>query len=160
LPGNPSAPEPSAGPFWIAVDEQGSLLFSDPSRNAVSLVNIPDNDPHVIAGSALCGFAGDGGPAIGALLCFPEALAVSKDEKLFIADTGNNRIRQVDLRTDIITTVAGDGQPSYAGDGGPAVSGHLNGPMGIALDNAGDLYIADTGNSCVRRLDAKTGRIT
>jgi sugar lactone lactonase YvrE len=160
LPGNPSAPEPSAGPFWLTVDEHGSLLFSDPSRNAVSMINVPGNDPHVIAGSALCGFAGDGGPAIGALLCFPEALAVSRDKRLFIADTGNNRIRQVDLRTGIITTVAGDGQPSYGGDGGPAVDGRLKGPMGIALDNKGDLYIADTGNNCIRRLDVKTQRIT
>ena len=160
MPGAPSVHESSAGPFWVAVDEHGFLMLSNQSRNAVSLINVPDNDPHAIAGSVLCGFDGDGGPAIGALLCSPESLAVSRDKKLFIADTGNNRVRQVDLSTGIITTVAGDGAPGFDGDGGPAVNGRLKGPMGFALDSAGDLYIADTGNGCIRRLDAKTGRIT
>lgn len=159
LPGYPLAPNPSARPSWLAVDEHGILMFSDPYRNTVSLVNTPENDVHRIAGSAICGFAGDGGPAMGALLCFPEALAVSRDKKLFIADVGNNRIRQVDLSTGIITTAAGNGQTGHAGDGGPAISASLNDPMGITVDGKGDVYIADTGNSCIRRLDTRTGVI-
>ena len=160
FPGYPLAPNPSARPSWLAVDERGTLLFSDPYRNAVSLVNAPENDVHRVAGSAVCGFAGDGGPAIGALLCFPKAIALSRNNKLFISDTGNNRIRQVDLSTGIITTVAGNGQVGYAGDGGLATNASLNVPMGIAADGEGDLYIADTGNNCIRRVDAKSGVIT
>jgi sugar lactone lactonase YvrE len=159
LPGYPVAPYPSARPSWLAVDEHGTLLFSDPYRNAVSLINTPGNDVHRVAGGAVCGFAGDGGPAIGALLCFPKALAVSRDKKLFISDTGNNRIRQVDLSTGIITTAAGNGQIGDAGDGGPAINASLNNPMGIAVDGKGNLYIADTGNNCIRRLDTRTGLI-
>ncbi len=159
LPGDASVPEPAAGPFWVAIGADGSILFSDPSRNTVSQVDVPETDAQTIAGNAVCGFSGDGGPAIGALLCFPEALAVHK-EKILIADTGNNRIRQVDRSTGIISTVAGNGEPGYAGDDGPALSASLKGPMGIAVDDAGDVYIADTGNDCIRRLDAKTGTIT
>lgn len=160
FPGYPLAPNPSARPSWLAVDERGTLLFSDPYRNAVSLVNTPENDVHRVAGGAVCGFAGDGGPAIGALLCFPKAIALSRNNKLFISDTGNDRIRQVDLNTGIITTVAGNGQIGYAGDGGPAISASLNVPMGIAADGDGYLYIADTGNNCIRRVDGKSGVIT
>lgn len=160
LPGYPLAPYPSARPSWLAVDERGTLMFSDPYRNVVSLVNTPKNDVHRIAGGAVCGFAGDGGPAIGALLCFPKALTISSEEKLFISDTGNNRIRQVDLSTGIITTAAGNGQIGDAGDGGPAINASLNDPMGITVDGKGNLYIADTGNNCIRRVDARTGRIT
>lgn len=160
LPGYPLAPYPSARPSWLAVDEHGTLLFSDPYRNAVSLINTPENDVRRVAGGAVCGFSGDGGPAIGALLCFPKTLAVSRDKKLFISDTGNNRIRQVDLSTGIITTAAGNGQIGDAGDGGPAMNASLNDPMGIAVDGNGDLYIADTGNNCIRRVDRRTGVIT
>ena len=160
LPGDPLATVPAVGAFKLVIDDQGSLLFSDPHQNAVSLINIPGSDVRRIAGSAVCGFAGDGGPATGALLCFPEALAVGRDNKLFIADTGNNRIRQVDLDTGVITTAAGNGQTGYAGDGGPAVNASLNRPMGTTVDGKGDVYIADTGNNCIRVLDAKTGAIT
>lgn len=160
LPGYPLAPNPSARLSWLAVDERGTLFFSSPYLNSVSLVNIPENDVHRIAGGAVCGFAGDGGPAVGSLMCFPKALALSKDKKLFISDTGNNRIRQVDLSTGIITTVAGNGQTGDAGDGGPAVNASLNDPMGITADAKGNLYIADTGNNCIRRVDSRTGVIT
>lgn len=158
LPGDPMAEVPAPGPFWLAVDERGSIWFSDPNQSTVSRVKV-DESPHTFAGGAVCGFGGDGGPANGALLCFPEGLSV-RNQELYIADTGNNRIRKVDLRTGIITTVAGTGEPGYAGDGGPAVNANLNGPMGVTVDGLGNLYIADTGNNCIRRLDAQTGVVT
>ncbi len=80
--------------------------------------------------------------------------------KLFIADTANNRIRSLDLNSGVVTTVAGNGQAGYAGDGGPALQASLNGPMGVLTDRKGDLLIADTGNDCIRHLDAETGVIT
>jgi sugar lactone lactonase YvrE len=135
-------------------------MFSDPSRNTVSQINAADNDAHTIAGSAVCSFAGDGEPASHGLLCFPEALFVNRDRELFIADTGNNRIRRIDLRTGIIVTVAGNGQLGDSGDGGPAVQGSLSGPMGVTVDNIGNIYVADSGNHSIRRVDAKTGIIT
>jgi sugar lactone lactonase YvrE len=160
MPGEPWINSPATGPFWIAIGEHGSLFFSDPSRNNVSMVTAPEGDVRPIAGSAVCGFAGDGGPSIGALLCFPESLSVNGNRELFIADTGNNRIRRIDLSTGIITSVAGNGHPGYAGDGGVAVNASLNGPMGVTIDRNGYVYIADTGNNCIRRLDTRTGLIT
>ena len=160
LSGDTAALPSADSPVWVAVDARGKLFFSNPNRNAVYRVNSPGHDAHIIAGGSVCGFDGDGGPANGALLCFPEALSVSANQELFIADTGNNRIRLVDLTTGVITTVAGNGQAGYAGDGGLAINARLKGPMGIAVDRKGDVYIADTGNNCIRLLDSRTGIIT
>jgi sugar lactone lactonase YvrE len=159
LPGAISSGSPATGPFWVALDDGGTLFYADQSRNAVSQFNAEEGDGNVIAGSAVCGFAGDGGSANGALLCFPEAIALHK-KQLFIADTGNNRIRKVDLSTGLIETVAGNGRSGYTGDGGPAVRASLHGPMGVAVDNSGGIYIADTGNGCVRYVNPGTGVIT
>jgi sugar lactone lactonase YvrE len=160
LNGDPSAPVAILGPYWMAVDRHGTLFFSDPDRNLVSQVNFPGKDVHRIAGGGLCDFGGDGGSAVGALLCFPEALVVNNDQKLFFLDAGNNRVRQIDLTTGIIFTVAGNGQTGYQGDNGLGVSASFNTPTGLAVDGEGNLYIADTGNKCIRRLDAKSGILT
>jgi hypothetical protein len=160
LPGSPSAPVPASGPFWLALDTHGVLFYSDPSRNIVAQVDSPENRVQIIAGAAVCGMDGDGGAGIAALLCFPEGLSVLGDKEVLIADTGNNRIRRVDLSTGIITTVAGNGKADYTGDGGPAIKASLNGPMGETVNETGDIYIADTGNNCIRLLHAATGMIT
>jgi hypothetical protein len=158
LPGDPFASSPASGPFWVTAGEHGVLFIADPSRNAVAEISGPGN-LRTIAGGAVCGFAGDGEPASGALLCFPESVAVGGN-KLFIADTANNRIRSLDLNSGVVTTVAGNGQAGYAGDGGPALQASLNGPMGVLATRKGDLFIADTGNDCIRHLDGETGVIT
>jgi sugar lactone lactonase YvrE len=158
LPGDPLASSPASGPFWISAGEHGALFVADPTRNSVAEITGPGNF-RTIAGGPVCGFAGDGGPGSAALLCFPESVAVSGN-KLFIADTANNRIRSLDLHSGVVTTVAGNGQAGYTGDGGPAPQASLNGPMGVLADRKGDLFIADTGNDCIRHLDAKTGVIT
>jgi trimeric autotransporter adhesin len=158
LPGDGLASSPAAGPFWVAAGEDGALFVADPNRNSVAEITGPGN-LRTIAGGAVCGFAGDGEPGSGALLCFPESVAVSGN-KLFIADTANNRIRSLDLNSGVITTVAGNGQPGYSGDGGLALQASLTGPIGVVANRKGDLFIADTGNDCIRRLDAETGLIT
>lgn len=104
------------------------------------------------AGSANSGFGGDGGPAINAQLNQPVTAAFDGSGNMFIADTGNNRIRKV-TSSGTISTVAGNGVPGFSGDGGAATSAALNGPRGIAVDSAGNLYIADTGNSRVRKVN-------
>jgi len=114
-------------------------------------------------GSASGGFTpycGDGGPAINACLFYPRGLAMDAAGNLFIADSNNNRIRRVDAATQIITTVAGNGVPAYAGDGLPAVVASLNNPSWVSVDAAGNLFIGDVGNFRVRRVDAATGEIT
>ena len=104
-------------------------------------------------------FSGDGGPATNARLNFPTAVAVDEQGNLYIADTMNHRVRVVDNRTGIMTTLAGTGQPRYGGDDGPAVSAGLNEPAALVLDGKGTLYVADQSNNRVRAIDLRTRRI-
>ena len=100
---------------------------------------------------SLGGFGGDGGPAVSALLNYPRGVAVDGAGNLYIADTGNHRIRKVDS-SGVITTIAGTGESDFGGDGGPAIAARLDSPRGVATDSAGNVYIADTGNSRIRIL--------
>ena len=106
------------------------------------------------------GFAGDGGPATAALLNGPFDVAFDAAGNLYFSDTFNNRIRRVAVGSGVITTVAGNGDEGYSGDGGPATGAALNQPYGIVLDRGGNLFIADRLNRRVRRVDAASGVIT
>src|SRR5438477_2156499 len=111
-------------------------------------------------GTGAKGFAGDGGPAQAALLNGPFDVAFDRAGNLCFSDTFNHRIRRVDARSGGITTVAGNGEPGYSGDGGPAMRASLNEPYGIAIDRAGNIFVADRLNRRVRRIDAASGIIT
>ncbi len=106
------------------------------------------------------GFAGDGGPAKAALLNGPFDVAFDAAGNLYFSDTFNNRIRRVDARSGVISTIAGNGEKGYSGDGGPATAASLNEPYGIVLDRAGNIFLADRLNRRVRRIDAASGIIT
>ncbi len=106
------------------------------------------------------GFAGDGGPAAQALLNGPFDIGFDAAGNLYFSDTFNHRIRRVDRHTGIIATVAGNGEAGYSGDGGPATRAAFNEPYGIAVDAAGNLYVADRHNHCVRRIEAASGFVT
>jgi hypothetical protein len=111
------------------------------------------------------GYGGDGGPATSAKLHRPLGVAVNSKYNLFIADTQNDAIREVDAQTHVISTIAGNGSctvngSQYCGDGGPAVDAGLGNPSGLIFDAANNLYIADTGNSVIRKIDSATGIIT
>jgi DNA-binding beta-propeller fold protein YncE len=111
-------------------------------------------------GSGEPGFAGDGGPAVGARLNGPFDVGFDPEGNLYFSDTSNHRIRRVDGRTSVITTIAGNGRAGYSGDGGPALAASLNEPYGIAVDRSGNVYVADRHNHCVRRIDGGSGAIT
>ncbi|MBP3954989.1 hypothetical protein J8F10_06800 [Gemmata sp. G18] len=106
------------------------------------------------------GFAGDGGPATKAKLDQPFDVAFDKVGNLYFSDTFNHRIRKVDAKTGVISTVAGSGKKGFAGDGAKATDASLNEPYGVELDADGNLYIVDRLNFCVRKVDAKTAFIT
>jgi sugar lactone lactonase YvrE len=106
------------------------------------------------------GFAGDGGPANAALLNGPFDIAFDAAGNLYFSDTFNQRIRRVDARSGVISTTAGNGTAGYGGDGGPASAAALNEPYGIAIDRAGNIFIADRLNRRVRRVDAASGIIS
>jgi DNA-binding beta-propeller fold protein YncE len=106
------------------------------------------------------GYAGDGGPASLALLNGPFDVGFDARGNLYFSDTFNHCIRIVDARTGVITTCAGCGEAGYSGDGGPATRARFHEPYGIAVDNAGNIYVADRHNHCVRRIDGGSGIVT
>jgi len=115
---------------------------------------------YTVAGSQARGYVGDSGPATAASLNYSEGTAEDSAGNIYIADTGNNVVRRVDAATSIITTVVGTGTAGYSGDNGKAISAQLSAPVALAVDSAGNLYIADSGNKVVRRVAAATGTIT
>lgn len=110
-------------------------------------------------GTGARGFAGDGGPATAALLNGPFDVAFDAPGNLYFSDTFNHRIRRVDAATGTISTIAGNGEAGYSGDGGPATEAALNEPYGVLVDRAGNIYTADRLNRRVRRIDARSGVI-
>jgi hypothetical protein len=113
-----------------------------------------------VAGTGVLGFGGDGGPATSAQLANPSGVAVDAAGNLYIADLDNRRIRQLEAETGLVTTAAGNGGSGSAGDGGAATAAELSGPGGVAVDGAGNLYIADYLSHRIRKVTAATGLIT
>jgi trimeric autotransporter adhesin len=136
------------GPQLVAADGKGDLFFVD--QNTVLRLDATTGVLTLAAGNGTTGFGGDNGPASSAQLYFPGGLAVDSAGNLYIADTNNNRIRKVS--NGVITTVAGNGTAGFSGDNGPATSAQLRSPFGVAVDSAGNLYIADSGNSRIRKV--------
>jgi trimeric autotransporter adhesin len=147
-----------AAPSGVAESPAGDLYIVDTTNNRIRQVSSPtvENDDLIttIAGKATPGFSGDGGQATNAKLDAPTAVAVDNQGDVFIADTGNNRIREINA-AGIITTVAGNGACGSGialGNSGPATSASLCDPSGIAVNSAGDLFISDTGHDEVREV--------
>lgn len=113
-----------------------------------------------IAGTGEKGYAGDGGPAPQALMNEPFMCAFDAQGNLYVAEAINHCVRRIDARTGIITTVAGNGQQGYSGDGGPATQATMNQPYSLQIDTNGDIYIVDRLNAVIRKVAAATGRIT
>jgi hypothetical protein len=140
-------------PSGVSIDGAGDLYIADQGNNRIRAVT-PDGTILTIAGNGTAGYSGDGGAATNAELSFPSGVAIDGAGNLYIADSQNNRIRKVaaGVLTPTITTVAGNGTAGYAGDGGGASSAELSYPYGLAFDATGNLYIADSGNSVVRKV--------
>jgi len=138
-------------PQGLAVDSSGRVYIADTLSNRIRRVDL-DGTIRTVAGTGDAGYAGDGASAVEARLSLPTGLAIGFGDSLFIADTGNNVVRL--LGPDgIIRPVAGTGEAGYRGDGGPASFAVLHAPGGLAFDDEGNLYIADTLNERVRRVD-------
>ncbi len=140
----------------LVMDGSGNLFVADSGNNVIRKI-AANGIITTVAGNGMAGSSGDGGPATAAQLNFPYGLAVDHSGNLYIADSGNHRIRKVSGGT--ITTVAGTGTPGYGGDGGPAASAQLNTPFGVAVDGSGNIYVADSYNNRVRVV-APGGTIT
>ncbi|MGC8834307.1 MAG: hypothetical protein ACP5R4_09655, partial [Armatimonadota bacterium] len=138
-------------PKSLSVAPNGTLYIVDFANSRIGRMD-PDGSVSVAAGTGKPGYGGDGGPAVQAELLLPQDVDVAPDGSVYIADTGNNRIRRV-APDGTITTIAGGGSPRDGlGDGGPAVRAVLSSPSGVAVGPDGSIYIADTGNDRVRRI--------
>ncbi len=141
-------------PTGIAVDPSGNVYFSDMGNNRIRKIST-SGIITTIAGTLASGYGGDGGPATAAQLFGAWGVAIDLAGNVLIADQLNNRIRKVNMATGIITTIAGMGFTGFGGDGGPATSSacKLNEPTGVAVDGAGNIYIADNSNNRVRKIN-------
>jgi sugar lactone lactonase YvrE len=146
-------------PGGLAMDAGGDLFIADSHNHRVREVAATGTIT-TIAGTGAAGFSGDGGAATAARLDLPTALAVDPAGNVYVADTDNQRVRRIAAGTGVITTVAGDGVEGFAGEGGLATAASIDSPNGLAVDTAGNLYIADTHNGRVREVSAATGIIS
>lgn len=137
-------------PKGLFVDQEANLYIADSGNGRIRRIT-PDGIMTTIAGSNLQGYGGDGGMATSAQLNYPTAIFVDTTGNCYIADSGNNVIRYI-TSGGAITTVAGNGWAGYSGDGGLAIAACMLQPQGVAVDDYGNLYIADTGNNRVRKI--------
>ncbi len=157
-------------PTGITLDGEGNLYIADTYNHRIRKVDTSgiittiagrshtfDDKDKDSENSALIG---DDGPAIEAKLNWPNGVILDDDGNLYIADRDNHRIRKIDASTQIITTIAGTGKEGYSGDDGPATELQFDSPNGVALDEAGNLYVADRGNNRIRKINASTQEIT
>ncbi len=144
----------------VAADGSGNLYIADSGNHRIRKVDASTGNISTVAGTGTAGYSGDGAAATSARLRSPRGVAVDGAGNLYIADYSNRRIRKVDASTGNISTVAGTGLLGYSGDGGAATSARLSNPYGVAVDGSGNLYIADTNNHRIRRVDAATGNIS
>jgi len=137
-------------PWDVVLDSSGNFYFPDSGLNRIRKVGNPGFILTNFAGTTT-GFAGDGGPATAARLNNPVGMAIDATGNIFFTDLNNQRVRKIDT-AGIISTIAGSGVAGFGGDGGPATSARLSGPHGLAVDAAGNVYIADTNNYRIRKV--------
>jgi len=145
-------------PIRVAVDKNLNLYITDYTNQSIRFVNYQTGIVNSIAGNGSLGYSGDGGNSVGAQLADPHDVVVDAAGNVYIADTLNARVRKIDTNQNI-NTIAGNGTYGYSGDGGAATNAQLTYPTGLAMDKAGNLYIADSGNATVRKVDT-SGNIT
>lgn len=150
--GGPALEATLATPFGVLPDGEGGLYIADVDAHVIRYVR-PDGIIETAAGTGERGYSGDGGPATAARLNGPARMAFGPDGDLYFCETRSHVVRKID-RNGVITTVAGTGQRGYSGDGGPATQAELDAPYDVRFSPTGRLYIADSGNHVIRRIEA------
>jgi len=147
-------------PTALTIDANNNLYLADTGNHRIRKITAATGIITTIAGTGTQGFSGDNALATSAAIDSPTGLALDASNNLYLADTHNQRIRKITAATGIITTIAGTGAPGFSGDTAAATTATLALPHGITIDPAGNLYLADTQNHRIRRIDATTGIIT
>jgi len=147
-------------PFGVGFAPDGTIIFVEMLGERVRQID-KQGHIHTVAGTGKKGSGGDGGPATKAEFNGMHSLAVMRNGDILVSDTWNNRVRKIDARTGVITTIAGTGKKGFSGDGGPATQAEFGGIYCIALDETNQaLYLADLDNRRIRVVDLKTGIVT
>lgn len=157
--GGPATKAELDNPFGIVRGPDGAFYYCEYTGQRIRRIG-KDGTITTIAGTGQVGFTGDGGPALEATFNKPHELRFDTFGDLYIVDMVNHAVRKIDMKTGMITTIAGTGQPGYGGDGGPAVKAQFKQPHSIQFGPEGDLYICDIGNHVIRKIDMKTATIS
>jgi DNA-binding beta-propeller fold protein YncE len=157
--GGPASAAQLADPNGVTRGPDGALYICDTNNHRIRKVT-RDGKISTVAGNGQRGWSGDGGPALDAKLNSPYEVRCDPAGNVYWAERDSNTVRKLEVKTGVISTLAGTGSRGYSGDGGPATQAQLAEPHSLAFDQAGNLYIADVRNNRVRRIDAKSGIIT
>lgn len=148
-----------ASPLGMVIDRWNNIYIADTLNHRIRYIEARTGRIYTVAGTGKGGFFNDGGNADMAGLRGPTGLALDQHGNLYIADTGNHRIRMLTPKG-YLHTIAGNGSKGYEGEGARAKSTALNAPTGIAINSKGEIFIADTGNHRIRKIDRTTGILT
>jgi streptogramin lyase len=158
--GGPGAQALLKEPNGICLDGKGRLFIADVADQRVRVLDLASGKIDTLCGTGKRLQAGDGGPYREASLMGPRAVAVGPDGNLFVCEREGHAVRKIDFASGKIERVAGTGKKGYDGDGGPAVAGTFNGPKEIDVDRQGNIFVVDTENHAIRKIDAKTGKLS
>ncbi len=147
-------------PYGLVIGPDGALYFCEIGNHRIRRLDLKTNAISTVAGIGKKGYDGDGGPALSASLNEPYEVRFDKAGDMYFVEMQNHVVRRVDRKTNIISTVAGTGEPGFSGDDGPAVKAQLRQPHSIAFDPQGGLLICDIGNNRIRRVDIVSGIIS
>jgi trimeric autotransporter adhesin len=156
---NVTATDFAVNPYSVVPDNAGNVYIADASNHVIHKLNILSGMLTVYAGNGSYGYYGDGGPATDAQFNYPVAVALDKNNNLYVVDESDQCVRMINNSTGIITTYAGNGNWGYNGDNIPATNANLYNPLAIAFDSANNLYISDYSNNRIRVVNALTGLI-
>lgn len=157
--GGPALSTNLVQPFDVELGPDGALYICEFGSHRLRRLDLKTSQITNVAGTGQAGYSGDGGPATNAMLNQPHELQFDREGNLYFTDMRNHAIRKIAAQTGVITTLAGNGKPGFAGDAGPAQAAQLNQPHSVCLGRERELYLADVGNHRVRRIDLVTGRI-
>ncbi|MCA9035505.1 MAG: hypothetical protein KDA91_10250 [Planctomycetaceae bacterium] len=151
---------PMPQPFGLVTGPDNALYVCEVGSHVIRRIDLSTGLSNVVAGCGRKGYSGDGGPATSAELNEPYEVRFDLDGNMYFVEMQNHIVRRVDHSNGVISTIAGNGQPGFVGDGGAANAAMLNRPHSIALDTSGNLYICDIGNHRIRKVDLGSGLIS
>lgn len=157
--GGPATLAKLDNPFGVIRGPDGAIWFCEYTGQRIRRI-AEDGTISTVAGNGKKGFTGDGGPALEATFNLPHEIRFDASGNLFAVDMSNHVVRKIDMKTKVISTIAGTGQPGYSGDGGLAVNAQFKQPHSIQFDRQGNLFVCDIGNHVIRKINMKTGKIS